>query len=42
MHPDDLMEPDLLCDILLLASGVLIFLTLIFVLVLALTPKTLA
>jgi hypothetical protein len=42
MHPDDLMEPDLLCDTLLLGSGVLIFLTLIFVLVLALTAKTLA
>ena len=31
-HPTDLMEPDLLCDIVLLASGVLILLTLIFVL----------
>ena len=38
-HPTDLMEPDLLCDIVLLASGVLILLTLIFVLVLALTTE---
>ncbi len=39
MHPADLMEPDLLCGIVLLTSGVLILLTLIFVLVLALATE---
>jgi hypothetical protein len=42
MHRDDLMKPDLLSEILLVASGVLILLTLIFFLVLALAPRTLA
>jgi hypothetical protein len=42
MHRDDLMKPDLLSEILVLAGGVLILLTLIFLLVLVLAPRTLA
>ncbi len=37
MHRDDLMKPDLLSEILLLGSGVLVFGTLILILVVALT-----
>lgn len=37
MHRDDLMKPDLLSEILLLGSGVLIFGPLILILVVALT-----
>ena len=37
MHPEDLMKPDLLSEILLVGSGVLIFVTLILILVDALT-----
>jgi hypothetical protein len=42
MHRDDLMKPDLLSEILVLAGAVLILLTLIFLLVLVLAPRTLA
>jgi hypothetical protein len=42
MHRDDLMKPDLLGEILVLAGAVLILLTLIFLLVLVLAPRTLA
>lgn len=37
MHRDDLMQPDLLSEILVLGGGVLIFATLILILVVALT-----
>ena len=36
MHPDDLMKSDALSEILLISTGVLIFVGLIFVLVAAL------
>jgi hypothetical protein len=37
MHPEDLMNADMLSDILLLVSGSLIFVTLLLILVAALT-----
>ena len=37
MHPDDLMKPDLLSEILLLGSGLIIFVPLLLILVVALT-----
>ena len=40
MHPDDLMKPDLLSEILLVSSGVLLFVALILVLVAALTQTS--
>jgi len=40
MHPDDLMKSDLLSDILLVSSGVLLFVALILVLVAALTQTS--
>jgi hypothetical protein len=38
MHRDDLMNSDLLSEIVLLTSGILVLLGLIFVLALALAP----
>jgi hypothetical protein len=38
MHPEDLMNADMLSEILLLVSGSLIFLTLLLILAAALTP----
>ena len=38
MHPQDLMNADMLSEILLLVSGSLIFFTLLLILVAALTP----
>ena len=40
MHPDDLMKSDLLSEILLVISGVLLFVALILVLVAALTQTS--
>ncbi len=40
MHPDDLMKSDLLSEILLVSSGVLLFVALILVLVAALTQTS--
>jgi hypothetical protein len=37
VHPDDLMKPDVLCEVLVRAGGMLILLLLFVVLVLALT-----
>jgi hypothetical protein len=40
VHPDDLMKSDLLSEILLVSSGVLLFVALILVLVAALTQTS--
>jgi hypothetical protein len=40
MHPDDLMKSDLLSAILLVSSGVLLFVAVIFVLAAALTQTS--
>ena len=40
MHPDDLMKSDLLSAIVLVSSGVLLFMALIFVLAAALTQTS--
>ena len=37
MHPEDVMKPDLLSEILLLASGGLIFVSLLLIVMIALT-----
>jgi hypothetical protein len=37
MHPEDLMDPDMLSEILLLVSGTMILVTLLLILVAALT-----
>jgi len=37
MHPEDLMNPDMLSEILLLVSGTMILVTLVLILVAALT-----
>jgi hypothetical protein len=37
MHPADLMKPDLLSEILLLGSGLILFVPLLLILVVALT-----
>ena len=37
MHPEDLMEPDLLSEIVLLGSGGLIFVSVVLIVVTALT-----
>ena len=39
MHPDDLMKPDLLSEILLAGSGIVLFLPLLLILVTALTQS---
>lgn len=38
MHPEDLMKPDLFSEIVLLGSGALIFVSLLLIVVAALTP----
>lgn len=38
-HPDDLMKPDLLSEILLLGSGIVLFVPLLLILVAALTQS---
>lgn len=40
MHPDDLMKSDLLSEILLVSSGVLLFVALMLVLLAALTQTS--
>ena len=37
MHPEDLMDPDMFSEILLLVSGTMILVTLVLILVAALT-----
>jgi hypothetical protein len=38
-HPDDLMKPDLLSEILLVGSGIILFVPLLLILVAALTQS---